>query len=114
DLAFMFSDTFGVAGFTHQYKRGNVLLVQTFHNNHLRHGGESLLGYTEKRYLPFLDNIDDFDATVVLTERQRHDLNELMGQSPQRWVVPNSRPIGTADRGRRNHDLGLCVGRLVA
>lgn len=114
DLAFLFSDTFGIAGFTHQYKRRNVVLVQTFHNNHLRHGAESLLDYTEKRYLPFLDNIDDFDATVVLTERQRRDLNELMGPSPQRWVVPNSRPMGTAKVGRRNLALGLCVGRLVA
>lgn len=113
DLAFLFSDTFGIAGFTHQYKRKNVVLVQTFHNNHLRHGAEHQLEYTQKRYLPFLDNIDDFDATVVLTSRQKDDLDALMGQSPQRWVVPNSRTVGEAHEGNRDQNQGMSVGRLV-
>lgn len=114
ELAFLFSDTFGIAGFTHQYKRKNVVLVQTFHNNHLRHGATHQLDYTQNRYLPFLDNIDDFDATVVLTSRQKRDLDVLMGPSPQRWVVPNSRTVGDADAGSRDLDRGMCVGRLVA
>ncbi|WP_157691454.1 glycosyltransferase [Brevibacterium sandarakinum] len=114
DLAFLFSDTFGIAGFTHQYKRNNVVLVQTFHNNHLRHGTKGQIGYTQDRYLPFLDNIDDFDATVVLTTRQKHDLDALMGPSPQRWVVPNSRTVGGSDGGSRDRTRGMCVGRLVA
>ena len=114
ELAFLFSDTFGIAGFTHQYKRKNVVLVQTFHNNHLRHGATHQLDYTQNRYLPFLDNIDDFDATVVLTSRQKHDLDVLMGASPQRWVVPNSRTVGTVDAGNRDQDRGMIVGRLVA
>lgn len=114
DQAFLFSDTFGVAGFTHQYKRKNVVLIQTFHNNHLKRGATSVLDYTDKRYLPFLDNVDDFDATVVLTHRQKNDLDVLMGSSPQRWVIPNSRPNGTAALTPRQRDLGITVGRLVA
>lgn len=114
DLAFLFSDTFGIAGFTHQYKRKNVVLIQTFHNNHLRHGTRGQIGYTENRYLPFLGNIDDFDATVVLTTRQKHDLDALMGPSPQRWVVPNSRAVGSSGNGSRDRSRGMSVGRLVA
>lgn len=114
DLAFLFSDTFGIAGFTHQYKRKNVVLIQTFHNNHLRHGAKHQLDYTENRYLPFLDNIDDFDATVILTSRQRHDLDALMGPSPQRWVVPNSRTVRESDAESRDQHRGMSVGRLVA
>ena len=114
DQAFLFSDTFGVAGFTHQYKRKNVVLIQTFHNNHLKRGATSALDYTDRRYPPFLDNVDDFDATVVLTHRQKDDLDVLMGSSPQRWVIPNSRPNGTAALTPRQRELGITVGRLVA
>lgn len=115
DQAVLFSDTFGIAGFTHTYKRPNVVVVQTFHNQHLRHGQPGPLGYTEKRYLPFLSNIDDFDATVYLTERQRDDIDLLMGPAPNRHVVPNSRSAAVDNpEGDRQRTKGVLVGRLVA
>lgn len=113
--AVVFSDSFGIAGLTHTYNRRNVLVVQTFHNHHLRHGHSPPSGYTSKNYLPFLKNIDDFDATVYLTERQVQDIDELMGPAPHRWVIPNSRTISTrASADMRQRNSGLMVGRLVA
>lgn len=117
EQAFIFSDTFGVAGLMHTYRRPNVVVVQTFHNHHLAKGTVGTLGLTEKRYLPFLDNLDEFDATVLLTERQRDDLDVLMGPSPTRWVVPNSRDVDgstDAEASGRDPDAVMSIGSLIA
>lgn len=112
--AVMFSDSFGIAGLTHSYNRNNVIVVQTFHNHHLEHGQAVPSGYTNKSYLPFLKNIDDFDATVYLTKRQVADIDELMGRAPHRWVIPNSRTISTeVSVSARRSNVGIMVGRLV-
>lgn len=115
DPAVLFSDSFGVANYTHKYKRQNVVVVQTFHNQHLRQGESKVYGYTEDRYLPFLKNIDDFDAVVCLTNRQKSDLDALMGEAEHRWVVPNSRSIETHSRSTlRSKTSGILVGSLIA
>ncbi|MGO2942329.1 MAG: glycosyltransferase [Brevibacterium aurantiacum] len=112
--AVMFSDTFGVSGFTHTYKRSNVLVVQTFHNRHLDPSEVGPLGMSEARYLPFLNNVDDFDATVFQTTRQKDDVDRLMGYSPQRHVIPNSRSLpDETDFGLRRENRAISVGRLV-
>lgn len=91
EQAVLFSDTLGMAGITHSYRRSNVAVIQTFHNLHLRHDTIGALGYTGAESLPLLQHIDDFDATVFLSERHLSDVNSLMGPSPKRRVIPNSR-----------------------
>lgn len=116
DTAVIFSDTFGVAGLMHTYRRANVTVVQTFHNQHLVKGSTRLLDNTEKRYLPFIDNVDGFDATVFLTERQRDEIAELLGPGPTRFVVPNSRELPSPEQvavGTRDPDAVVMVGGLI-
>lgn len=112
--AVIFSDSFRVAGTIHAYRRPNVIVVQTFHNNHIRDDADSALSYTNKSYLPFLSNLDAFDATVFMSERQLEDLNQLMGPARGRWVIPNSRSV---DFKERRNDVprtaGIMVGRLA-
>lgn len=114
DQAFVFSDTFGLAGLMHTYKRPNVLTVHTFHNHHLASGSRRRLDTSQKRYLPFVDNVDDFDATVLLSERQREDLDALLGPSPTRWVIPNSSNVDPPSPAPdRDPDAVMMVGGLV-
>lgn len=113
DQAVLFSDTLGMAGITHSYRRPNVAVIQTFHNHHLRHDTIGALGYTGAESLPLLKNIDDFDATVFLSERQLSDVNSLMGPSPNRRVIPNSRPTLPATSGHpRSRNAGIMLSQL--
>lgn len=113
DQAVLFSDTLGMAGVTHSYRRPNVAVIQTFHNHHLRHDTVGALGYTDAESLPLLKNIDDFDATVFLSQRQLSDVNSLMGPSPNRRVIPNSRPILRAASDRpRPRNVGIMLSQL--
>lgn len=113
DQAVLFSDTLGMAGITHSYRRPNVAVIQTFHNHHLRHDTIGALGYTAAESLPLLKNIDDFDATVFLSQRQLWDINCLMGSSPNRRVIPNSRPTLDASSDRpRSRTAGIMLSQL--
>lgn len=91
DRAVIFSDTLGMAEVAHPYKRPNVVILQTVHNRHLDQNAVGALGYTGAKSLPLLKNIDSFDATVFLTERQFSDVAALMAPSPSWRVIPNSR-----------------------
>ncbi|NYF97983.1 glycosyltransferase [Janibacter cremeus] len=114
DQAFVFSDTFGLAGLMHTYKRPNVVTVHTFHNHHLASGSARRLDTSQRRYLPFMDNVDDFDATIILSERQREDLDALLGPSPTRWVIPNSRNVDPPTPApARDANAVMMVGGLV-
>lgn len=111
--AVIFSDSFRVARTMHAYRRSNVTTVQTFHNNHIRDDAESALSYTNKAYMPFLSNIDAFDVTVFMTDRQLEDLNQLMGPAPGRRVIPNSRYVDfKIPRIDAPRTAGIMVGRL--
>lgn len=115
DQAVLFSDTLGMAGITHSYRRPNVAVIQTFHNHHLRHDTIGALGYTEAESLPLLKNIDNFDATVFLSDRQLGDVNTLMGTSPTRRVIPNSRSIDDENPDRlRPRTAGIMLSQLNA
>lgn len=115
DQAVLFSDTLGMASITHSYKRENVIVIQTFHNHHLRHDTIGALGYTGAESLPLLKNIDDFDATVFLSKRQLADVDTLMGPSPSRRVIPNSRPIHEENPDhQRPRTAGIMLSQLNA
>lgn len=110
----VFSDSFRIAKTMHAYRRQNVAVVQSFHNNHIVKEQREAFGITSRDYLDFLRNIDSFDASVFLTNWQLEDVNALLGAGPRRWVVPNSRPThlaGSEDSPLRNQ--GITVGRLV-
>lgn len=114
DTSVVFSDSFRVAGTIQAYRRPNVTVVQTFHNNHLRDDADGPLGYTNKAYIPFLSNIDAFDATVHLSDRQLGDIDQLMGPAPHRWVIHNSRRVDfKGSRHEPERTVGVMLGRLT-
>lgn len=115
DRAVLFSDTLGMAGVTHSYRRPNVVVIQTFHNRHLRQGTDGALGYTGTEALTLLKNLDNFDAAVFLSQRQLDDVDSLMGPAPARRVIPNSRTIRTQTSERpRPRNSGIMLSQLNA
>lgn len=123
---FVFSDFFGLARVTHNFRRDNATVIHSFHNNHLRRAATTApLDSSQPRFMAFMRNIDAFDATVFLTPRQRDDVDVLMGPSSQRYIVPNSCAStdspGSGPMKRtllsepaRNPALGVLPTRLVA
>ncbi|WP_350269327.1 glycosyltransferase [Brevibacterium sp. CBA3109] len=114
ETSVVFSDSFRVAATTHGYRRPNVTVVQTFHNNHLHEDSAGPLGYTKNAFIPFLSNIDAFDATVHLSDRQLADIDQLMGPAPHRWVIHNSRRVDfETPRADPERTAGVMLGRLT-
>lgn len=113
--AIVFSDSFRIARTMHAYRRPNVTVIQTFHNNHIEKDRTGAFGYTKRDYMTFFRNIDSFDATVFLSSWQLKEVDELMGRGRSRWVVPNSRPVASDATGESpRRSSGVMVGRLVA
>lgn len=78
-----------VARFAATYRRPNVTTMHVVHSSHL--------STTARPYGPLLNHrestmrrLHDFDAVVVLTDRQREDLDALLGPIPHLATIPNS------------------------
>jgi len=78
-------DSKTVARFAPTYRRKRAVVVHVVHNSHLQGDG----GLRESRREAF-ENLDRFDAVVVLTEHQRRDIEARFGEQPGLTVIPNS------------------------
>ena len=102
-----------VARFAATYRRPNVTTMHLIHNSHLA---------TEKR--PFsplrpsratvLRQLHNFDAAIVLTPRQRDDLQALLGPMPNLAAIPNSvtLPPASTSHARREPGTGIMLASL--
>ena len=100
-------DSKTAARFVRGYKRKHVATVHVVHSSHRAGDGEPGQPLKPSRR-EVLERAEEFDAVVVLTERQRADLADDLGPAATIAVVPNagsfddllSAPLGRpADRG---------------
>ncbi|WP_148040135.1 glycosyltransferase [Cryobacterium tepidiphilum] len=101
------------ARFAATYRRPNVATVHVIHSSHL--------AGTERPYGPLLHHrentvrrLHDFDAVVVLTDRQRDDLQTLLGPAPNLATIPNSIALAEApaDSAPRAATAGIMLASL--
>ena len=88
----MIVDSKTAARFMTGYTRGHVATVHLLHNAHRSGSGEPGSGLRASRR-DVLQRASDFDAVVVLTERQRDDLASDLGSAVTIEVIPNAMPI---------------------
>ncbi|MEP6480136.1 MAG: glycosyltransferase, partial [Rhodoglobus sp.] len=97
-----------VANFMMTYRRKRAVTMHVVHNSHLEGEVRPIAPLRASRR-PVFENLPDFDAVVVLTNRQKADVEALLGRSPNVRVVPNSRDLDST----APHDADRPIGRGI-
>lgn len=92
----MIVDSKAVANFILTYRRPNVVTLHLVHASHLV-GQKRPMGTLRESRRPVFENLDGYDAVVLLTERQRHDVEIMLGRHDNLEVIPNARDLGDLD-----------------
>jgi poly(glycerol-phosphate) alpha-glucosyltransferase len=87
---FLIVDSKTVAPFVASYRRRHVTTVHLVHASHLV-GTVRPLGRLRESRRSVFENLGAFDAVAVLSERQRSDVEELLGRQPNLIVARNVR-----------------------
>lgn len=85
----MIIDSKTVAKFMLGYRRKNAITVHVIHGSHLTDDDGSAPSLRESRR-PVFENFAGFDAVVVLTQRQKADIERDFGQVRNLCVIPHS------------------------
>jgi poly(glycerol-phosphate) alpha-glucosyltransferase len=94
--SFLIVDSKTVAPFVASYRRKHVTTVHLVHASHLVGSARPLGRLRESRRRVF-ENLAAFDAVAVLSERQRADVEALLGPQPNLIVARNLRESGASD-----------------
>jgi poly(glycerol-phosphate) alpha-glucosyltransferase len=108
------------ADFMLGYRRRNAVVIHVVHNSHLADPDRPDGPLRESRRRA-IEGIDSFDSVVVLTERQRADLEVARGPLPNLVVIPNAREPDRADGpsspartdARRDPTAGIVIASLT-
>ncbi len=90
--AHMIVDSKSIANFMLTYRRPDVVTTHMVHGSHLV-GNKRPMGTLRESRQHVFRNLDEFDSVVVLTERQRQDIELLLGEKPNLAVIPNGRDL---------------------
>lgn len=97
-----------------RYQRPDVALLHVVRGSHLKSGAGSPLErdlVTSRK--PVMENIDAWDALVLLTNRQRADIEGRFGRRDNVEVIPNSRNMPPALTNlRRRRGSGVMLASL--
>jgi poly(glycerol-phosphate) alpha-glucosyltransferase len=98
--SFLLVDSKSVAAFAMTYRRKRAVLVHVVHNSHLV--GDDPLGPLRESRRAVFENLSGYDGVVLLTERQRRDVEARFGRVPNLSVIPNGRDLqaGLPSRAR--------------
>lgn len=87
---FLIADSKPVSRFLHTYRRPDRTTVHVVHGSHLA-GNIGPWGRLRPSRAEVFRRLDEYDAVVFLTERQRRDTRILFGRRPNLCVIPNAR-----------------------
>lgn len=108
--SFMIVDSKPVAAFMATYKRKRAVVVHVVHSSHLaEEDTESARLKASRR--PVFENLDGYDAVVLLTQRQKADVEKLAGVRDNVVVIGNGRELPSI---RREEPRGVADGIMLA
>lgn len=116
--AVLLTDSKPIAGYLHTLERPDTVVGQVFHSTHLNAYAPTLFGPMNPYHLRMIENADAYDLTVILTDRQREDIDAVTDAGTTLVTVPNSLDTTGAGeavaRTTRRPDAGVVVSRLDA
>lgn len=109
-------DSKSVANLLLEYRRSHVVTAHIVHASHLV-GQTRPLGTLRPSRKPVFDDLGAYDSIVVLTERQKSDIEAMLGHHENLAVVPNARSLGEAPGGdtvvAREPGAGIMLAALT-
>lgn len=105
---YLIVDSKTVAPFVGDYRRSHVTTVHLVHASHLV-GTTRPLGTLRESRRRVFENLGAFDAVAVLSERQRSDVEALLGRHPNLIVVRNVREGRLVDEAPRRSDVAAGI-----
>lgn len=114
-IAYMIIDSKTSANHYPEFRRDDVVTVYMVHGSHIADGQKAPYGKLSPGRSHTFRHLRDFDAVVMLTERQREDVQEGLGPFDNLYVCPNSREVGTSTSSpvERDEKQGIALGALV-
>jgi poly(glycerol-phosphate) alpha-glucosyltransferase len=91
--SFIIVDSKTTANFMMGYRRTDAVVVHVVHSSHLE-GQERPIAPLRASRRAVFENLNKFDAVVLLTPRQRDDVVALLGARSNLAVIPNGRDLG--------------------
>lgn len=87
---YMIVDSKATANFITRFRRDNVVTLHMVHNSHMASGQVPPHGQLSsvRRYV--FERLDTYDGIVLLTSRQKEDVDIVFGSPTNTFVVPNS------------------------
>lgn len=104
--SFLIVDSKTVARFAATYRRKRAVVVHVVHNSHLA-GGELRASRRE-----VFENLRAFDSVVLLSERQRGDIERGFGRRDNLAVIPNARQRPRQVPLHRERSAGIVVASV--
>ncbi|MCU1411972.1 MAG: hypothetical protein JWR04_2679 [Rhodoglobus sp.] len=95
--SFMIVDSKPVAAFMATYKRKRAVVVHVVHSSHLAEDDTESARLKASRR-PVFENLDGYDAVVLLTQRQKADVERLAGVRDNVVVIGNGRELPTVSK----------------
>ncbi|SCK44725.1 glycosyltransferase [Streptomyces sp. WMMB 322] len=110
----MIVDSKTVAAFMLTYRRKLATTMHVVHNSHLAPDGGPT-GLLKESRRPVFERLQDFDSVVLLTPRQKQDVESLLGPAGNLCVIPNSRSLCRHSRPERPRPArrGIVVAALI-
>jgi poly(glycerol-phosphate) alpha-glucosyltransferase len=115
-VAYMIIDSKTSANHFPELRRDDVVTLYMVHGSHLADGQKPPHGKLSPGRTHTFRHLADFDAVVMLTERQRQDVQAALGPLDNLYVCPNSREVAVTDSAlvERDEKLGIALGALVS
>lgn len=89
--SYLIIDSKTIAPFLLDYRRPHVVTAHVVHASHRSSGSEEHPIRRSRREV--FEQLDGFDLIVLLSRRQRDDVEQLLGRHDHLSVIPNVRPI---------------------
>lgn len=108
---FLIADSKPVSRFLHTYRRPDRTTVHVVHGSHLA-GNIGPWGRLRPSRAEVFRHLDEYDAVVFLTERQRRDVGIVFGHHRNLCVIPNVRALPPRFVVQRDASSGVVLCAL--
>ena len=90
-IAWMIVDSKTSANHLTHYHRDDVVTLHVVHGSHLEPESGRPMGTLRETRQHVMENLDEWDAVVFLTQQQLSEVDALLGPGDNRYVIPHGR-----------------------
>lgn len=90
-IAWMIVDSKTSANHVTHYRRDDVVTLHVVHGSHLEPESGRPMGVLRESRQHVMENLDQWDAVVFLTQQQLGEVDALLGPGDNRYVIPHGR-----------------------